>query len=315
MGKLATVAAGLLITVAVLAGAGAGGLLSSVTSSTTQPSRAALTDIPPDYLALYMEASATCPGLPWTTLAAVGKVESDHGRSTLPGVRSGANYAGAQGPMQFLPATFRSVVARHPLPDDGTPASPYDTRDAVYAAAAYLCDSGARNSTNIPGAVRTYNHSDAYVAQVLAQAQSYTGGLEFGTDTAPTTAALEAINYAQGQLGLPYEWGGNGPGAGDTGFDCSGLTTAAYAAAGISLPRTAQTQYDHGPRIPAGQQLRPGDLVFYGNPRGGIHHVGLYIGGGQMIDAPRPHVPIRIEPYRYPGDDYAGAARPAGIAL
>ncbi|MFM9615521.1 hydrolase Nlp/P60 [Streptomyces sp. V2] len=313
MGKLAAMAAGLLIMVAVLAGAGAGGLLSSVTSSTTQPSRSALTDIPPDYLALYMEASATCPGLSWTTLAAVGKVESDHGRSELPGVHTGANYAGAQGPMQFLPATFRSVVARHPVPDDGTPASPYDARDAIHTAAAYLCDSGARDNRDTPAAIHAYNHSDAYVAQVLAQADTYTGGAEFGTDTTPTTAALEAINYAQGQLGLPYEWGGNGPAAGDTGFDCSGLTTAAYAAAGIPLPRTAQTQYDHGPRIPADAQLRPGDLVFYGNPHGGIHHVGLYIGGGQMIDAPRPRVPIRIEPYRYAGDDYAGATRPAGV--
>ncbi|WP_416968218.1 NlpC/P60 family protein [Streptomyces sp. 4F14] len=312
MGRLAALAAGLLITVAVLGGAGAGGLLTSATSTTTQPSRAALTDIPPAYLTLYIQASATCPGLPWTLLAAIGKTESDHGRSTLPGVHTGANYAGAQGPLQFLPATFRSVTARHRLPEGGsTPPSPYDAHDAVHAAAAYLCDSGARGGTDIPGAVRTYNHSDTYVSQVLAQAQSYTAGTEFGTDTTPTATALEAVNYAQGQLGLPYEWGGDGPIAGDSGFDCSGLTTAAYAAAGITLPRTAQTQYDHGPLLPTDTQLRPGDLVFYGSPRGGIHHVGLYIGSGQMIDAPRPHVPVRIEPYRYPGDDYAGATRPS----
>ncbi|MET8983247.1 bifunctional lytic transglycosylase/C40 family peptidase [Streptomyces sp. NPDC004539] len=312
MGRLAVLAAALLITIAVLGAAGAGGILSSVASSTVQPSRSALTDVPPAYLALYMEASATCPGLPWTILAAVGKTESDHGRSALPGVLNGANHAGAQGPMQFLPATFHNVTTRHPLPEGGaTPPSPYDAHDAVYAASAYLCDSGARNAADIPGALKTYNHSDAYVSQVLAQADTYTAGPAFGTDTAPTTAALEAINYAQGQLGLPYEWGGDGPAAGDTGFDCSGLTTAAYAAVGIPLPRTAQTQYDHGPRLPADTQLRPGDLVFYGTPDGGIHHVGLYIGGGQMIDAPRPHVPIRIEPYRYPGDDYAGATRPS----
>ncbi|MFM9442553.1 NlpC/P60 family protein [Streptomyces acidiscabies] len=311
MGRLAALVAGLLIAVAVLGGAGAGGLLTSVTSTTTQPSQAALTDIPPDYLTSYIEASATCPGLPWTLLAAIGKTESDHGRSPLPGVHNGANHAGAQGPMQFLPTTFRDVTARHRLPPGGsTPPSPYDAHDAVHAAAAYLCDSGARGGMNIPGAVRTYNHSDTYVAQVLAQAQSYTAGPEFGADTTPTSAALEAVDYAQGQLGLPYEWGGDGPLAGDWGFDCSGLTTAAYAAAGITLPRTAQTQYEHGPRLPADAQLRPGDLVFYGTPHGGIHHVGLYIGSGQMIDAPRPHVPIRIEPYRYPGDDYAGATRP-----
>ncbi|MEV1083429.1 C40 family peptidase [Streptomyces sp. NPDC050211] len=312
MGKIAAAALGLLVLVAVLGGAGAGGMMSAFGSSGTQPSRAALTDIPSDYLTLYMDAAATCPGLDWSVLAGIGKKESDHGRSTLPGVPSGTqNEAGARGPMQFLLPTFQSVAAKHPLPKGGaTPPSPYNKQDAIYAAAAYLCDSGARDGKNIPRAIKTYNHDNVYVSQVLAQAQAYTSDEGFGADTAPTDAALQAINYAQGQLGLPYEWGGNGPGTGDAGFDCSGLTKAAYTAAGITLPRTAQEQYDAGPHVPAGQQLKPGDLVFYGSPNGGIHHVGLYAGGGQMIDAPRPGKPIRIEPYRYQGDDYAGATRP-----
>ena len=311
MGKIAAAALGLLVLVAVLGGAGAGGMLSAFGSSGTQPSVSALTDIPSDYLALYMDAATTCPGLDWSVLAAIGKTESDHGRSTLPGVHSGANYAGARGPMQFLLPTFQGVVAKHPLPEGGaTPPSPYNAHDAIYAAAAYLCDSGARDSKNLPGAIKTYNPDDSYVSQVLTQAQTYASGTSFGSDTTPTAAAMQAINYAQGQLGLPYEWGGNGPGNSDAGFDCSGLTKAAYAAAGITLPRTAQEQFDDGPRVPAGQQLKPGDLVFYGNPDGGIHHVGLYTGGGQMIDAPRPGKTIRIEPYRYQGDDYAGATRP-----
>ena len=125
---------------------------------------------------------------------------------------------------------------------------------------------------------------------------------------APNPAALAAINYACGQRGLPYVWGGNGPQ--DGGFDCSGLTKAAYSAAGISLPRTAHTQFHVGPRVPAGQPLLPGDLVFYGNPNTKIHHVGLYIGGGLMIDAPDRGQVVKIEPYRHRGDDYAGAARP-----
>ncbi|MEU6573590.1 C40 family peptidase [Streptomyces sp. NPDC046805] len=315
MGKVAATALGLLMLVAVLGGAGAGGMLSAFGSSgSTQPSKAALTDVPSDYLALYMEAATTCPGLDWSVLAAVGKTESDHGRSTLPGVHSGANYARARGPMQFLSPTFQSVVAKHQLPEGGaTPPSPYNLHDAIYAAAAYLCDSGARTGKNIPGAIKTYNHDDSYVSQVLAQAQIYASSAGFGADTNPTAAALQAINYAQGQLGLPYVWGGNGPGNGDAGFDCSGLTKAAYAADGITLPRTAQAQHDAGPRVPAGHKLKPGDLVFYGNPNGGIHHVGLYIGGGQMIDAPRPGKAIRIAPYRYQGDDYSGATRPSGM--
>lgn len=119
-----------------------------------------------------------------------------------------------------------------------------------------------------------------------------------------------AINYACGQIGLPYEWGGNGPANGDKGFDCSGLTTAAYNAAGISLPRTAQTQYDAGPLVPAGQPLLPGDLVFYGTASN-VHHVGLYIGGGKMIQAPETGQLIQISSYRWSGDDYLGASRPS----
>ncbi|MFG1667617.1 NlpC/P60 family protein [Streptomyces sp. Y7] len=310
MRKITATALGLLALIALLGGAGASGLLSAF-SNTTQPSKAALTDVPAGYLALYMDAATTCPGLDWSVLAAIGKTESDHGRSALPGVHSGANYAGARGPMQFMSPTFQSVVAKHPLPDGGaTPPSPYNAHDAIYAAAAYLCDSGAQGGKDIPRAIKAYNHDDSYVSHVLAQAETYTGGAGFGADTAPTAAALQAINYAQGQLGLPYEWGGNGPDNGEAGFDCSGLTKAAYAAAGITLPRTAQAQFDTGPRVAAGQRLHPGDLVFYGSPGGGIHHVGLYIGGGQMIDVPRPGTDIRIEPYRYPGDDYAGASRP-----
>ena len=310
MGKIAAGVAGLVALLVILAAAGAGSLISGFGGGTQQPNSSALSDIPPDYLLLYREAAATCPGLPWSVLAAIGKVETDHGRSTLPGVHSGTNSAGAAGPMQFLLPTFNAVVHRTPPPPGGaTPPSPYNPHDAIYAAAAYLCESGARNGKDIPGAIKTYNHADWYVAEVLTQAQAYVSAAGLGAQTAPGPAALEAINYAEGQLGLPYEWGGDGPAAGDAGFDCSGLTKAAYAAAGIPLPRVAQEQYDAGPHVPAGQALEPGDLVFYGTARD-IHHVGLYIGGGQMIDAPRPGKPVRIEGYRYAGDDFMGATRP-----
>ena len=119
---------------------------SAVTSvfGASSPSPNALADIPADYLALYRQAAPTCPGLDWSVLAAVGKVETDHGRSPLPGVRDGENAAGAAGPMQFLAPTFAEVVARHPLPPGGAlPPSRYDPHDAVHAAAHYLCDSGA----------------------------------------------------------------------------------------------------------------------------------------------------------------------------
>ncbi|MEN3265709.1 NlpC/P60 family protein [Pseudonocardia sp.] len=130
------------------------------------------------------------------------------------------------------------------------------------------------------------------------------------TTAKPGTAAAAAIAFAIAQRGLPYVWGGDGPQSGEAGFDCSGLTTASYDYAGISLPRTAHTQYYRGPHLPAGAPLQPGDLVFYGVPEA-VHHVGLYIGGGRMINAPTFGEPVRTAYVRYPGDDYLGATRPA----
>ncbi|GAY08537.1 secreted transglycosylase [Pseudonocardia sp. N23] len=130
------------------------------------------------------------------------------------------------------------------------------------------------------------------------------------TSALPDDRAAVAIRTAMAQIGLPYQWGGNGPTAGDEGFDCSGLTTFAYAAAGVSLPRTAATQYAAGPHVPAGAPLQPGDLVFYGTP-GAVHHVGMYIGDGRMANAPTFGKPVQTAYYRWNGDDYLGATRPA----
>ncbi len=130
------------------------------------------------------------------------------------------------------------------------------------------------------------------------------------TTAQPGTAAARAVEFALAQRGLPYVWGGNGPQRGDEGFDCSGLTTAAYAHAGVELPRTAHTQYYRGPHVPAGAELLPGDLVFYGVPER-VHHVGLYLGDGMMVNAPRRGKPVQIARVRYAGDDYLGATRPA----
>jgi cell wall-associated NlpC family hydrolase len=130
------------------------------------------------------------------------------------------------------------------------------------------------------------------------------------TTALPGTAAARAIEFALAQRGLPYVWGGDGPLNGEDGFDCSGLTTAAYAHAGLALPRTAHTQFYAGPHVPADAELMPGDLVFYGVPER-VHHVGLYLGGGQMVNAPRRGKPVQVAYVRYAGDDYLGATRPA----
>jgi len=130
------------------------------------------------------------------------------------------------------------------------------------------------------------------------------------TDQLPDGRAQTAVDAALSQVGVPYQWGGDGPGAGDQGFDCSGLTVFAYAAAGIGLPRTAHTQYVAGPHVPAGAALQPGDLVFYGSSSA-VHHVGLYLGDGRMVNAPTYDQPVQVSYYRWRGDDYLGATRPA----
>ncbi|MGW9205662.1 C40 family peptidase [Embleya sp. NPDC055664] len=281
-----------------------GNLGGNAASQDSAASEQATSDIPPTYLALYQQAAATCPGLSWTILAAIGKVESDHGRSQLPGVQSGANPAGAMGPMQFIPDTWATY--NHPIPTGGSnPPSPYNPTNAIYAAANKLCHEGARDNRDLNGAIFRYNHADWYVKLVRNQATKYAAP----ESTAPSGKTAAVIAFARAQLGLPYVWGGDGPATGDAGFDCSGLTQAAYRVIGIELPRVAADQYGSTPKVTPGSPLYPGDLVFYGT-RSNIHHVGLYIGRGQIIDAPHPGAVVRITSLRYPGDDFYGATRP-----
>jgi cell wall-associated NlpC family hydrolase len=200
--------------------------------------------------------------------------------------------------MQFLPATFAAYDL--PVPAGGqNPPSPYDPTDAIYAAARDLCANGANQNATLPAAIYDYNHSTNYVNQVLALAQQLSG-----EDSPDSTVAAVAVSYALAQIGTPYQWGGDEPG----GFDCSGLIQAAYAAAGVQLPRTAQEQYDAGATIPAGQPLQPGDLVFFGADTADITHVGIVVNPTEMIDAPHPGADVRSEHYDWP--NYRGATRP-----
>jgi len=134
------------------------------------PSRAAVADISARYLRLYRAAGARYR-IPWPVLAAIGKVESDHGRARLPGVRSGSNWAGACGPMQIgcVPGSKAgNSWARYGR------GRPHDPAKAIPAAARYLVDHGARR--NLDRAIHAYNHSRAYVAKVKALARRYARG-------------------------------------------------------------------------------------------------------------------------------------------
>lgn len=291
--------AGLVLFVVVLAGAAGGGLASmgtSLISLDATPSAQAVADIPSTYLQTYQAAAATCPGLPWTVLAGIGQVETGQGRNTAISVD------GAEGPMQFEPATFAEYD--EPVPPGGAdPPSPFDPVDAIYAAARDLCDNGAADGTDIPGAIYAYNHDQNYVSEVLADAAAFTAAAS--TATAASPSAAEALAYTLAQIGTPYRWGGDGPG----GFDCSGLTQASYAAAGIAIPRTSEAQWLGLPHVPL-DDLEPGDLVFF-NPgefiAGLPGHVGIYIGNNEMVDAAHTGADVRI-------DNLAGWPTPFGAA-
>jgi hypothetical protein len=146
------------------------GLLDPIPQAT--PSATARADIPGRYLGLYQHAARQdCPGLSWTILAAVGKVESDHGRARLPGVRSGWNEAGAAGPMQLGIGTGRAgnAWARY---GSGRRGDVYKPEQAIPAAARKLCADGAPHG--LDGALYAYNPSSAYVARVKRWAARYT---------------------------------------------------------------------------------------------------------------------------------------------
>ncbi|KKD02346.1 glycoside hydrolase, partial [Streptomyces sp. WM6386] len=288
----------------------------------------------------------TCRGMRWPILAGIAKVESNHAtghgiaangdiRPRIYGVLLNGSGAGgnttafpdtdggrwdgtasgerAVGPFQFLPSTWQGV-GKDANGDQA--ADPHNADDAALGAAIYLCGNGRDLSqrTQLKAAIFQYNHSGAYVANVLGWIDQYTAaakdpGLGNVSGTVRTVLAT-----ALAQRGVPYSWGGGnaqGPsygiccspsgksGASIKGFDCSGLTTYAYAQVGIQLPRTAAAQAGVGRRIPASlgaSALKPGDLVFYAYAPGRdstIYHVGIYLGGGQMVNAARPGTVIR----------------------
>jgi cell wall-associated NlpC family hydrolase len=270
------------------------------------PMLSSLAQVPEQYIFADHFAAGSCPGLPWSFLTGIANVESNFGRSTLPGVTSGTNFAGAAGPMQMgiggaAGQTFQAY--NHPVSGDmipnmggATPASPYNVMDATLAATRDLCSNGGGSIATWRQAILAYNHSDSYANQVLALARSYI--------QPAATGSTAAVNLAMSQLGVPYVWGGETPGV---GFDCSGLVQWAYSRVGISLPRTSQAQWGATMHLPPGAALAPGDLVFFG-PSDGPTHVGIVIGNGLMIDAPNSTSVVRIEPYNWP--DYLGAAIP-----
>jgi cell wall-associated NlpC family hydrolase len=115
-----------------------------------------------------------------------------------------------------------------------------------------------------------------------------------GSSSSYDAKAAKALDFARAQIGKPYVWGATGPGS----YDCSGLTQAAWKAAGVTLPRTTYDQVNAGTTVSLAN-ARPGDLIFFYDD---ISHVGLYIGNGMMIHAPKPGAYVREESVYYGGE-------------
>lgn len=150
----------------------------------------------------------------------------------------------------------------------------------------------------------------------LGAAQELLRGVDFAHlqhAAQPGGVGEAALRVALRYLGTPYQWGGSNP---STGFDCSGLVQYAYGQEGLQLPRVAAAQFDVGIRV-ARDDLRPGDAVFFADPSGYVHHVGLYIGDGRFVNAPETGEDVKISSLSDPyfAAQYAGARRYAATAL
>ena len=324
--------------------------------------------IPDRMFTAYQAGAATvtayvpaCQGMRWQVLAGVARIESNHAAGhavtedgditpriigpRLDGSGSGGNttaitdtddgrwdgdktYDRAVGPFQFLPGTFRA----HGADGNGDAVvDPHNADDAALTAAIYLCGSGRdlTDRAQLKKALYAYNHSDAYVDDVLGWIDQYDAAAADSGAGDVTGDVQTVLTAALAQKGVPYSWGGGnaaGPSSGKccspggqdgrtvVGFDCSGLTLYAFAQAGVTLPRTAASQSGVGTRIPASagySALQVGDLVFYGyipDNDSTIHHVGIYLGNGNMINAARPGTRVRVDKVSSMAD-YAGGAR------
>jgi len=332
---------------------GATGKSAKQAAAAVQPTASATgqASIPADYLRDYQQAGRTY-GVPWVVLAGIGEVESNDGRSTLPGVHSGANAFGAAGPMQIgiggASGNNWGGPPVHPASEqvsgfatdgngDGV-ASVYQPADAIAGAAKYLLAHGVQN--NVSGAVFAYNHLLSYVQSVLHWAAVFaTGGFSVTAADSATSNAAAAVQC----LTSSAVASGGGPstaqipnqavataiafaraqigkpylwgGTGPDSFDCSGLMMMAYRAAAVNIPRTSQTEWTWGPRVAAGHE-EPGDLVFFAGADGTTAspgHVAMVIGHGLMIEAYATGFPIRIASYGTPSSP-AGDQSPVGFA-
>jgi len=299
---------------------GAVGLVAvAVSGSEVQAAAATLAPgtVPAAYSALIESAGTSCAPLSPPLLAAQLYQESGFNPKAV-------SSTGAEGIAQFEPGTWPNWSS----PQDGDGKQDvWNPADAIPAAARYDCALARQvaklGGNQIDDMLAAYNAGLGAVLAAggvpdIAQTQNYVKNINllekaFSAPSgvvAASSIAVRAIAFAYDRLGTPYLWGGTGTAAENGEFDCSGLTQAAYASVGVKIPRVAADQWYAGPHVPE-NQLQPGDLVFFAyntSDPSTIHHVGIYVGGGAMIDSPHTGSVIRFDSINVPG--YIGAVRP-----
>ncbi|HZC72731.1 MAG TPA: NlpC/P60 family protein [Jatrophihabitans sp.] len=285
--------------------------------------------VPAKFESLVLQAGSMCAAAPPAVIAA--QIQQESGWNT-----QAVSSAGAVGISQFLPSTWPNWAKPGQSPLDPTAAIPaqgrYDCAIARTMAAAQQAGQLPKSLDLTSAMLAGYNAGPAavldaggipdngqtpgYVQAILASAPGFAGAT--GVGAAVGTFAAREIAAARQYLGTPYAWDGGsyvGPTTGDcvagaamndcfkVGFDCSGLVMrAVYAASGgrIQLSHSADAQTRTGTRVPI-SQLRPGDLISFTNPGETVaHHIGIYLGNDQMINAPESNAVVRIDSLNTP---------------
>jgi cell wall-associated NlpC family hydrolase len=277
--------------------------LTPAPSTTTTDGALDTANIPAQYIPWVIKAGSLCAAIPPAIIAAQDQTESGWNPRAI-------SSAGAEGIAQFLPSTFPAWDRN----DDGTGnVSPFNPDDAIMAQGRYDCSlaalaqhliaTGQATGTATDLALAAYNAGPGAVEAahgIPPDAASYVHEIDTlaatkyseATVTA-TTQGLTAVAAAETALGTPYHYGGSCTdphGADPSGWcDCSSLAQMAWRAAGVDLPRTTYEQVHAGTPVASTADLQPGDLIFIPGADGSAAepgHVGIYAGGGWLIDAP-----------------------------